>query len=150
MIDPGVCGTHRGWNLHRIAGIIFQKESRRGQTLSWWQQGGGEGAARRGEERVGERSGQAGWLAGSVVALVLIHNPCRPPSRRRRAATEVEKERERAMARGEGEGIVVNPPKHWRRASRRRHVRNYCRARYHRYMLGVWYITYDLPLSRGY
>lgn len=40
-----------------------------------------------------ERSGQAGWLAGSVVALVLIHNPCRPPSRRR--ATEVEKERER-------------------------------------------------------
>jgi len=47
--------------------------------------------------RKGERSGQAAWLAGSVVALVLIHNPCRPPSCRR--ATEVEKERE-----GEREG----------------------------------------------
>lgn len=47
------------------------------------------GLARR---KGGERSGQAAWLAGSVVALVLIHNPCRPPSRR--GTTEVEKERE--------------------------------------------------------
>lgn len=96
----------------RIAGIILQKESRRGQTL----RGGREGSGKRGrrgeegerEEGVGEggkreAGGQAGWLAGSVVALVLIHNPCRPPSCR---ATEVDgvKERERGRERVIEEG----------------------------------------------
>lgn len=76
--------------IYRIAGIIFQKESRRGQTLSWWREGGGE-RGRRGWRVTREAGRLAGWLAGSTVALVLIHNPCRPPSRRR--ATEVEKER---------------------------------------------------------
>lgn len=29
--------------IYRIAGIIFQKQSRRGQTLSWWREGDGKG-----------------------------------------------------------------------------------------------------------
>lgn len=91
-----------GDGIYRIAGIILQKESRRGQTLSWWREGSGKRGC---EGSAGERSGQAGWLAGrqagSVVALVLIHSPCRPPSRR---PTEVEKERERESARGRRRG----------------------------------------------
>lgn len=39
---------------------------------------------------------RAGWLAGSAVALVLIHNPCHPPSRQ---PMEVEEERERKRKR---------------------------------------------------
>jgi len=78
MIDLSRRGGARGvrGEIYRIAGIIFQKESRRGQTLSWWRhrvvvkgpreewdagRGGGQG-----QGLSGERSGQAGWLAGRV------------------------------------------------------------------------------------
>jgi len=102
MIDLSRRGGARGvrGEIYRIAGIIFQKESRRGQTLSWWRhrvvvkgpreewdvgRGAGGLAAR-------EAGRQAGWLAGSVVALVLIHNPCRSPSRRRRKSRKRERD----------------------------------------------------------
>lgn len=100
-----------GDGIYRIAGIILQKESRRGQTLSWWREkvvvkGACERAGGGVEKRAGWLAGwQAGRQAGSVVALVLIHSPCRPPSRQ---PTEVGKERERETAservRGREEG----------------------------------------------
>lgn len=46
--------------IYRIAGIIFQKESRRGQTLSWWREGSGKGGRRGG--RVAREAGRLpGW-----------------------------------------------------------------------------------------
>lgn len=92
--------------IYRIAGIIFQKESKRGQTLSWWRGGSGKGVG----AAEGWREKRAGCLAGRVGGGPCIDS--QPLSSSLSPPCHGSREREREGGAGgaiEGGRIVVNP-----------------------------------------
>lgn len=98
-----------GDGIYRIAGIILQKESRRGQTLSWWREKVVvKGACERAGGGVGKRAGWlAGWQAGRVGGGPCIDSqPLSSSLSPTHGSRERERDRERESERQGGRGVT--------------------------------------------